>query len=101
MVCAQTRLGDTTMQRRELETAAANYSYLRGLLYIPSAAVRPGGAGQLAGRPVPPHWVFLLVAWRSGPSPCHHRYYNEQLRRLTPSTASRSRAASASSSRWR
>jgi hypothetical protein len=77
------------MQRRELETAAANYSYLRGLLYIPLGGLFVLSAlGNWQVGPVRHTWAFLLVALALAVvAVAINRYYNERYGRLTPSTA--------------
>jgi hypothetical protein len=77
------------MQRRELETAAANYSYLRGLLYIPVGGLCVLSAlGNWQVGPFRHPWVFLLVALAiAAVAVVINRYYNEHYGRLTPSTA--------------
>src|SRR6185312_4234412 len=82
------------MQRRELETAAANYSYLRGLLYLPVGALFVLAAlGNWQVEPFRRTWVFLLVALAVGTAAAAiTRYYNEHYGRLTPSTHQQVRA---------
>ena len=83
------------MQRRELETAAANYSYLRGLLYIPLGGLFVLAAlGNWQVGPLRHAWVVPPRGARpSRPSPLAiNRYYNESYGRLTPSTAQQVRA---------
>jgi hypothetical protein len=76
------------MQRREPETAAANYSYLRGLLYIPLGGLFVLAAlGNWEVGPFRRTWVFLLAALAIGVAALAiSRYYNEHYGRLTPST---------------
>jgi hypothetical protein len=83
-----------TMQRRELETAAANYSYLRGLFYIPLAGLLALSAlGNWQVGPFRHTWVFLLAALAiAAVAVAINRYYNELYGRLTPSTAQQIRA---------
>ena len=78
-----------TMQRRELETAAAHYSYLRGLLYLPVGGLFVLAAlGNWQVGPFRHAWVFLLVALAiAAVAVAINRYYNEVYGRLTPSTA--------------
>jgi hypothetical protein len=85
------------MERAKLETAAAKYSYLRGLLYLPAGVVCILSA--LANWEVGPlrhMWAFpvaaLLVAATYVPIA---RYYNENYGRLSPSTRQQARAAGA------
>jgi hypothetical protein len=82
------------MQRRELETAAANYSYLRGLLYIPVGGLFVLGAlGNWEVGPLRHAWVFLLIALAIGAlALAISRYYTENYGRLTPSTHQQVRA---------
>jgi hypothetical protein len=83
------------MQRRQLETAAANYSYLRGLLFIPVGGLCILAAlGNWQVGPLRHSWVFLLglVALGLVYLPIS-RYYNENYGRLTPSTRQQLRAA--------
>ena len=77
------------MQRRELETAAAKYWYLRGLLYIPVGGLLVLSAlGNWQVGPFRHPWVFLLVALAiAAVAVVINRYYNERYGRLTPSTA--------------
>jgi 4-hydroxybenzoate polyprenyltransferase len=83
------------MQRRELETAAANYSYLRGLFYIPVGALLVLSAlGNWQVSPFRHTWVFLLTALAiAAVAAAINRYYNERYGRLTPSTAQQIRAS--------
>jgi len=82
------------MQRRELETAAAKYSYLRGLLYLPLGGLCVLSAlGNWQVGPVRHTWVFLLVALAiAAAAAAINRYYNERYGHLTPSTAQQVRA---------
>jgi hypothetical protein len=85
------------MQRTSLEGAAANYSYLRGLFYIPLGLVFILAA--LANWEVGPlrHlWTFpLAVALVGAACLPISRYYNEHYGRLRPSTAQQIRAGAA------
>jgi len=95
MVCAANEFGGHhTMQRRELETAAANYSYLRGMLCIPLGALFILAAlGNWKVGPFRHTWVFLLVALAIGVlALAISRFYNENYGRLTPSTSQQIRA---------
>jgi hypothetical protein len=83
------------MQRTTLETAAAKYSYLRGLLYIPAGLVIILAA--LANWEVGPlgeAWTFPVAAVAIGAA-CLPiaRHYNEHYGRLTPSTRQEVRGA--------
>jgi hypothetical protein len=82
------------MQRRELETAAAKYSYLRGLLYLPLGGLFVLAAlGNWEVGPFRHTWVFLLVALAiAAGAALVNRYYNENYGRLTPSTRQQVRA---------
>jgi hypothetical protein len=76
------------MQRRQLETAAANYTYLRGLFFIPLGGLFVLAAlGNWQVGPLRHSWVFVLVAVVLGLAYLPiSRYYNENYGRLTPST---------------
>jgi hypothetical protein len=83
------------MQRRDLETAAASYSYLRGLFFLPLGVVFVLAA--LANWEVGPlrhTWAFPVAAIVVG-AVCLPiaRYYNENYGRLTPSTRQEVRGA--------
>ena len=82
------------MQRRELETAAANYSYLRGLLYLPLGALLVLSAlGNWQVAPFRHTWAFLLAALAiAAVAAAINRYYNERYGRLTPASAQQTRA---------
>ena len=82
------------MQRRELETAAAKYSYLRGLLYLPLGGLFVLAAlGNWEVGPFRHTWVFLLVALAiAAGAALVNLYYNENYGRLTPSTRQQVRA---------
>lgn len=82
------------MDRRQLETAAARYSYLRGLLYMPLGALLVLAAlGNWEVGPFRHAWVFLLVALAlAAVAVAVNRYYNARYGRLTPSTAQQVRA---------
>jgi 4-hydroxybenzoate polyprenyltransferase len=95
MVCLANKSGGhEDMQRRELETAAANYSYLRGLLYLPVGGLCVLAAlGNWQVGPLRHAWVFLLAALAiAAVAVALNRYYNERYGRLTPSTAQQVRA---------
>ena len=75
------------MERRDLESAAAHVTYLRGLLAIPLGGLFIiTGLGNLRWGPLVHPWVFvasLLVlgaAWLG-----INRYYNDHYGRVTPS----------------
>lgn len=84
------------MHRRELETAAASYSYLRGLLYVPLGGLFILAAlGNWRVGPVRHAWVFLLLALALAAvaaAVAVNRYYNEVYGRLTPSARQQARA---------
>ena len=82
------------MQRRQLETAAANYTYLRGLLFIPMGGLCILAAlGNWQVGPLRHSWAFVLglVAIGLVYLPIS-RYYNDNYGRLTPSTRQQVRA---------
>jgi hypothetical protein len=82
------------MERKSLESAAANYWYLRGLLSIPVGSLFIfAGLTNLEWGPLGQVWVFgasVLVAGVAylGIS----RHYNETYGRVTPSTRDQGRA---------
>ena len=80
------------MQRGNLEAAAANYSYLRGLFGIPLGALIILVA--LVNWGVCPLWAFLAAVVAAGAA-CLPiaRYYNENYGRLSPSTRQQVRGA--------
>jgi hypothetical protein len=81
------------MPRRDLETAAANYTYLRGLLFVPLGVVFILAA--LANWNVGPlRWAFPLAVVVVGAA-CLPitRYYNDNYGRLRPSNRDQVRAA--------
>src|SRR4051794_35458670 len=82
------------MQRRQLETAAANYSYLRGLFYIPLGALFVLAAlGNWQVGPLRHAWTFpLAVALIAAACLPISRYYNDNYGRLSPSTRQQVRA---------
>jgi hypothetical protein len=83
------------MQRRDLETAAANYSYLRGLLFIPLGGLFVLAAlGNWSVGPLRHAWVFVVAAAVLGLACLPiSRYYNEHYGRLSPSTRQQVRGA--------
>jgi hypothetical protein len=85
------------MQRRDLETAAASYSYLRGLLFIPLGGLAILAAlGNWKVGPLRHTWAFLVVAAALGlVYLLINRYYVENYGRLTPSTRQQVRAGAA------
>ena len=83
------------MERKKLESAAADYSYLRGLFYIPLGILFILAAlGNWEWGPLRHAWVFIGAVLVLGAA-CLHitRYYNENYGRLTPSTRQQVRAA--------
>jgi hypothetical protein len=83
------------MQRRQLEMAAANYFYLRGLLFIPLGGLFILAAlGNWQVGPLRHSWAFLLVLVAIGlVYLAISRYYNDNYGRVTPSTRQQVRAA--------
>jgi hypothetical protein len=83
------------MQRSELETAAASYSYLRGLLAIPLGGLFILAAlGNWQVGPLRHSWAFLVVAGALGLAYLLiNHYYVENYGRLSPSTRQQVRAA--------
>lgn len=80
------------MQRGNLETAAANYSYLRGLFGIPAGLLFILAA--LVNWGVCPLWAFLVaIAVIGAACLLINRYYNENYGRLSPSTRQQARGA--------
>jgi hypothetical protein len=82
-------------QRKDLETAAATYSYLRGLLFIPLGGLCLLAAlGNWEVGPLRHPWAFLVGLAAIGlvylPISA---YYNDNYGRLTPSTRQQVRAA--------
>ncbi len=83
------------MQRRDLETAAANYSYLRGWFYIPGGALAILAAlGNWQVGPLRHAWAFLVAVALIG-ALCLPiaRYYNEHYGRISISTRQHVRGA--------
>jgi hypothetical protein len=82
------------MDRRDLETAAARYSYLRGLLCMPLGGLFILGAlGNSEVGPLRHTWAFLLAALALGAIYLAiSRAYNARYGRLTPSTRQQVRA---------
>ena len=82
------------MRRGNLEMAAANHSYLRGLLFIPVGALCILAAlGNWKVGPLRHAWAFLVAAVVIGAVYLAiSRYYNEKYGRLSPSTRQQVRA---------
>jgi hypothetical protein len=82
------------MDRRDLETAGARYSYLRGLLFLPLGGLLILAAlGNSEVGPLRHAWAFLLAALALGAIYLAiSRYYDERYGRLTPSTRLQVRA---------
>jgi len=82
------------MRRGNLEMAAANYSYLRGLLFIPVGALCILAAlGNWEVGPLRHAWAFLVAALAIGVGyVAISGYYNEKYGRLSPSTRQQARA---------
>lgn len=85
------------MQRRDLENAAARYTYLRGLLLIPLGLVFVVAAlGNWQAGPFRHDWVFIVAVLAIGAVYLVIlRYYNEHYGRLRPSSAQQARAVAA------
>ena len=82
------------MERKKLESAAADYSYLRGLFYIPLGILFILAAlGNWEWGPLRHEWVFIgaVIVLGAACLPITH-YYNENYGRLTPSTRQQVRA---------
>jgi hypothetical protein len=88
---------EVAMQRRDLETAAARYTYLRGLLLIPAGLLFVIAAlGNWKVGPFRHDWVFLLAVLAIGAVYLVIlRYYNEHYGRLSPTTAQQAQALAA------
>lgn len=83
------------MGREKLQTAAANYTYLRGLLYIPAGALFILAAlGNWEVGPLDEAWMFVVLAGlillSSVPI---YGHYNKHYGRLTPTVRQRNRGA--------
>jgi hypothetical protein len=81
-------LEGANVQRRHLEAAAANYSYLRGLLFIPAGVLFVLAAlGNWDVGPIRHSWVFLGAVLVIGVAYLPiARHYNQNYGRLSPST---------------
>jgi len=85
------------VERTELETAAANYTYLRGLFFIPLGVLPIVSAlGNTGWGPLRNTWVFLAVLALIGIAclPIHN-FYNKHYGTLRPSAGQQARAAAA------
>jgi hypothetical protein len=82
------------MDRDALESAAAKYSYLRGLLFIPGGLVFILAAlGNWAVGPFAHAWFFIATLAALGVSALLiTRYYNDNYGRLSPSSQQQVRA---------
>ena len=83
------------MDPRRLQSAAAEYPYLRGLISIPAGLLFIVCAlGNWAWGPFVHTWVFLLALLAiAGTCAAVNRYYNEHYGRVTPSTRQQVRGA--------
>ncbi|GAB2851685.1 hypothetical protein GCM10022221_58910 [Actinocorallia aurea] len=83
------------MERRSLESAAANYSYLRGLYAIPVGVLFVLSAlGNLEWGPLGRIWVFPVgVALAAAAYLAVSRFYLRNYGRVSPSARARKRAA--------
>lgn len=82
------------MERRTLETAAAKYSYLRGLLFIPvGVLIILAALSNWEVGPLRHELVFVAAALACG-AVCVpiYRFYNDHYGRLRPSTRQQLRA---------
>jgi hypothetical protein len=85
------------VERTELETAAANYTYLRGLFFIPLGVLAIVSAlGNTGWGPLRNTWVFLAVLALIG-IVCLpiNNFYNKHYGTLRPSAGQQARAAAA------
>ena len=83
------------MRRRDLETAAASYTYLRGLFFIPFGALLVLAAlDNWSVGPFQSAWAFPAAVLATG-AICLAiaRYYDDHYGRLSPSTRQQVRAA--------
>ncbi|MGW1988870.1 hypothetical protein [Embleya sp. NPDC001921] len=86
------------MDRASLESAAANYSYLRGLLSIPAGVLLlAAGLSNTRWGPLDHAWVTWAVGGLMVVAGAAYlwinRYYTENFGRITPSGRDRTRAA--------
>ena len=83
------------MERTQLRAAAANYTYLRGLFFIPLGMLPIVSAlGNTAWGPLQYPWVFLVVVALLGIAcvPINH-FYNKYYGKIRPSPGQQARAA--------
>jgi hypothetical protein len=83
--------------RTNLESAAASYSYLKGLFSIPAGALLVlAGLTNLGWGPLGHAWIFLVAAVATAATyvPITH-FYNERYGRVTPSRRQQLRVAAA------
>jgi len=75
------------MERKDLESAAAQVTYLRGLLAVPLGLLFIAtGLGNLGWGPFAESWVFIVaLALIGGAYLGISRYYNDNYGRATPS----------------
>ena len=85
------------MDRRQLQSAAAEYPYLRGLCSVPLGCLWIGAAlGNWEWGPFRHAWVFVAVVLVIGAAwAAINRYYNVHYGRVTPSTRQQLRATAA------
>ena len=83
------------MRRAQLEKAAANYWYLRGLFLVPLGALCVLSAlGNWQVGPLRHPWAFLMLALLLGAGCLPiNRYYNDNYGRINPSTSLHVRGA--------
>jgi hypothetical protein len=94
-------VGDTnwfeeiTVERTELKAAAANYTYLRGLFFIPLGVLPIIGAlGNTGWGPLQYPWVFIVgVALIGIACVPINNFYNKYYGKLRPSSGQQARAA--------
>jgi hypothetical protein len=74
------------MERKQLESAAASYSYLRGLLIVPAGALLiVAGLSNLDWGPLGHTWVFGAAVLLAGAAALGiWRHYNRTYGRVTP-----------------
>jgi hypothetical protein len=85
------------VERTQLEAAAANYTYLRGLFFIPLGALPVVSAlGNTGWGPLQNTWVFLAVLALVGTAciPISN-FYNTHYGKLRPSAGQQARAGAA------